>query len=94
MITDKTTRGLDTARLRQPKQITAVPFLIGCFLLAAAGFFFVATLRDAKPTPKLDTSYRTATELYVEHETKATKELLKQESAKVKKNSRTKFAFE
>jgi hypothetical protein len=89
--TDKTTRGLNTAKLKRPPQITPMAFMLVCFLLAAAACFFL-TARNGEKKP--DTTYKTPSELYIEHEAKATKELLKQESEKTKKANKAKFVFE
>ncbi len=88
--TDKTTRGLNTAKLKRPSQITPMAFMLTCFLLVAAACFFL-TARNGEKKP--DTTYKTPSELYVEHETKATQELLNQELKNTKKARKINLAL-
>lgn len=82
-----TTRGLTTGKLRYPKQRNPIGFLLGVIiLLVIICSFYQALVTDmAEANKAVDMRYETADELYVNAETKKTKELLRQELEKTKK---------
>lgn len=74
---DATTRGLDTAKLKRKKQLNPT-------LILAILFFIVAGLYLSSEQKEPDTTYKTPSELFVEHESAATIKLLKKEQAATK----------
>jgi uncharacterized membrane protein len=78
---DATTRGLDTAKLKRKKQLNPT-------LILAILFFIVAGLYLSVDQKEPDTTYKTPSELFVEHESAATIKLLKQEKETTQQKAR------
>lgn len=82
----------NTNRLRKPSKVSPMGFMLFiCLFLGAAAFFFQEQAQ--KPEKQSDTTYYTASELYVDHETAATKALLNKELKKVRAKNKAKFNF-
>lgn len=83
-----TTKGLTTGKLRYPRQKNPVVYLLFVIIiLSVICLFYQNLIIDVADNNKIDMKYETADELYINAETKKTKELLRRELEKTKKKN-------